>query len=164
MSEIQSIIQRLSGKGAEVYAKVCTVINVDEDAKTCTIKPVDDTAELFEVPLQPDVSGEGFCLYPKKSSHVLAVFLDRHNAHICNISEIDKLEFVQNGLQIVFDATDKKISIGNEHTDLLTLLNDLVSVLKNLKVYTPQGVSGTPIPDTIIKLEKFETDLKQLLK
>ena len=70
----------------------------------------------------------------------------------------------QDGLEVLIDSTDKKVSIKNDQVSLLGILNDLATLLKQLKVYTPAGPSGTPLPDTIAAIQQLEVDYKQLIK
>ena len=85
---IQSL-QKLIDTGEQLYAKVCTVHRVDKTNKCCDVIPVDGSAELFEVPFHPSESDAGLCLYPAPNSHVLVVFINKHHACICGVSEVD---------------------------------------------------------------------------
>lgn len=129
MSDVQKHIQRLSNTGDEVYAKVCTVVEVDATKKTCDVKPIDGGAELFDIPYSADVQGDGLIMHPKKGSYVLVVFLDKHNAQICNVSELDKLYLKIGTVEFKIDATGFMLKKQNE-----TLKKLMAELLKQIKL------------------------------
>ena len=69
---------------------------------------------------------------------------------------------------LVFDIDGKagKIEISSKGVSLTGLLTSLADILKTLKVAVaaPNAPSGTITPDTLALVNKFETDLKRLLK
>jgi hypothetical protein len=54
--------------------------------------------------------------------------------------------------------------LKNAVVDFKEVLDDLATLLKQLKVFTPVGPSGTPLPDTILAIEQFEYKVGQILK
>ena len=72
--------------------------------------------------------------------------------------------FNENGLTVEIDSTDGKVKIKNAETSLFDIMQDLSTLLKQLKVYTPAGPSGTPLPDSIMAIQQFETKFKKILK
>ena len=141
MSEALKAIQKLSKTGDELYAKVCEVTAIDIDGKTCNVKPVDDTGELFEIPWSADVQGDGLLLQPKAGSMVLVVFLDKHNAQICNVSELDKMYLKIGTVEWKVDATGFMLKKQNENLKLL--MHDLLVAIKLMKFTTNSGPTIT---------------------
>ena len=70
----------------------------------------------------------------------------------------------ENSLEIDIDTTTQKIGIKNNQIDLKDVFEDIVDALKTLKVFTPVGPSGKPLPTSITKINKIETDFKKILK
>ena len=146
MSEVQKHIQNLGKTGDELYAKVCKVITVDAANKICDVEPIDGSAELFDIPYSADVQGDGLVLHPKKDSNVLVVFLDKHNAQICNVSELDKLYLKIGGVEFRIDNSGFVIKKGND--TLVKILDDLLLQIKMIIVPTNVGPSGNPLNAT----------------
>lgn len=59
---------------------------------------------------------------------------------------------------------DNKMQLKNSSSDLKTILNDILDVVKNITVSTPTGVSGTPLPPTILSVEQCSVKINNLLK
>ena len=145
-------LQKLVTTGEEVYAKVCTVHRVDRANKSCDLLPVDGSAELFDIPLQADVQGHGWCLFPAEGSHVLVVFINKHHACVCQVSEVDLMQLVADKMafsvdknQLTIKKDDTEVIVGDQITlkaggeNLKGLLDELFEAIKNLKLMTPQG-------------------------
>ncbi len=161
---IRQSILALSRTGNELYAKICEVISVDTEAKTVDVKPLDDTAEIYDVQLQADTSGEGLVSFPIEGSMVLVVFTGKHTAVVCNFSEVGTFRYSQNGLYFELDSQEKKVAMGNDTTSLLKLFSDLKTIIENLKVNTPAGPSTGLLPDSMQALQQFKTDFETLFK
>ena len=86
------------------------------------------------------------------------------NLTIIKCDKVSKFIYKENGLVVEINSEDGKVNIQNESVSLKGLFEDLTNILKQFKVFTPSGVSGTPIPNVIQKLNQFETDFKNLLK
>jgi hypothetical protein len=143
MGDVQKHIRDLAKTGDEIYAKVCEVIEVDAGKRLCDVKPLDGGAELFDIPYSADVQGDGLVLHPKKGSNVLVVFLDKHNAQICNVSELDKLYLKIGGVEFRIDNSGFVIKKGND--TLVKILDDLLLEIKLIIVPTNVGPSGNPL-------------------
>ncbi|MFC4262478.1 hypothetical protein ACFOWM_06300 [Ferruginibacter yonginensis] len=138
MGGIQEAIKKLGDKGDEVYGKICTVVSVDADAKTCDLKPIDGSAELLDVPFNADATTAAAEIKkPKVGSKVLVVFLDKHHAQICNVSELDSY-FLQIG-SVVLKIDDSGFLIKKENENLKKLMNDLLVAIKAMKFTTNAG-------------------------
>ena len=110
-------LQKLTATGEQLYAKVCTVHRVDKENKCCDVAPVDGTAELFDIPFQADVEGTGLCFYPAENSKVLVVFINKHHACICNVSEVDLMKLAIDKME--FSVDKDKFLLKNEELEFL---------------------------------------------
>lgn len=123
---------------------------------------------LSDVKLKATITeGEDFVrMIPKAGSTVLLLSLSGNldNLTVIKMDEMEKLEYSQNGLKVIVDCNDGKVAIQNESVSLKEILTLLATLLKGLKVFTPVGPSGVPLPDTITKINEFETKFNQLLK
>lgn len=164
IAEIKKKLQEVVGANPNypIVGKVTAV-----DGETCSVKLVSGL-ELSGVKLNASVtdSDDYLLLEPVLNSDVLLLSGDGtlSNLYLIKVDQVAKFKFSQNGLKVEFDSTDKKVKIGNETADLKTILQDLATLLKGLKVFTPAGPSGVPLPATITKIEAFETSFKALLK
>ncbi len=140
------------------------VVSVEDES--CTIKYGD--VAIDEVRLKATINGSNnkVLLQPKIGSMVLIGSLtgDLKNLAVIGMDEIEKLKYEQDGLVIEIDSTDKKVKIKNADVGLKDIFQSLTDLLKQFKVYTPSGPSGTPLPTTIVHINDFENDFKKLLK
>ena len=105
-------LQKLVDNGEQVYAKICKVHKVDRENKCCDVIPVDGSAELFDVSFQSDTAGTGLCFYPAEGSHVLVVFINKHHACICNVSELDLMKLMIDKME--FSVEKDRLTFKNE--------------------------------------------------
>ncbi|MDH1602561.1 hypothetical protein [Empedobacter sp. GD03739] len=103
---------------------------------------------------------------PKVGSPVTLLSVDGtlNSLQVVKINEVEEFEYHHNGLTVKLDGKDGKLIVKNNEVNLYQLMTDLATIVKQLKVYTAVGPSGTPLPDTIARVELFEKDFKQLLK
>jgi hypothetical protein len=145
-----------------------TVKSVEGDKCTVTYGDDANPVDLEDVRLKTTIgTGENYLLVTPKigSSVVLGSITGNYeDLSVLKIDEAEKIELLQNGLNVLVDSNDSKVSVKNNKTSLVDLFSQLVQILQQLKVYTPAGPSGTPLPDTITRVQKFENDFKQLLK
>ncbi|TDX84051.1 hypothetical protein [Epilithonimonas xixisoli] len=140
------------------------VKSIEDD--TCTVE-ISQNFEISDIKLKSTANGENNLLtIPKIGSRVTMISNDGSidNLTIIKVDVAEKIVFNENGLNVEIDSTDGKVMIKNDNASLFDLLQDLTNLLKQLKVYTSMGPSGTPLPDSILSIEKFETDFKKLLK
>ncbi len=160
MSETAKAIQDLSKTGDELYGKVCKVTAVDIESKTCDLEPVDGTGELFDVPWSPDTEEDGMLLQPKEGSMVLVVFIDKHHAQICNVSELDKMHLTIGTVEFKVDASGFMLKKENENLKLL--MGDLLTAIKAMKFTTNAGPTIALI--NLADFEALEPRFDNLLK
>lgn len=136
------------------------------EGESCTIRIGD--IDIDEVRLKATMNGSAnkVVARPKVGSVVLVGSLtgDLKDLAVLRVDEIAALEYEQDGLKIQVDSADGMVSISNNETSLKELFEMLTDLLKTFKVYTPSGPSGTPLPETAVKIEQFETAFKQILK
>ncbi|MCW3088935.1 MAG: hypothetical protein JWP81_4 [Ferruginibacter sp.] len=134
--------------------------------ETCTVMYGD--LELTDVRLKATENGNSnkLMLLPKVGSMVLVGSLtgDLNDLAVLKIDELAKVEYIQDGFSLVLDTTDGKFSIENDEVSLYGLYQQLTTLLKTFKVHTPSGPSLSLLPDTLAKVNQFETDFKKLLK
>ncbi|AUS04481.1 hypothetical protein [Pseudotamlana carrageenivorans] len=164
LAEVKRLLREVVGANPNlpIPAKVLSV-----SGDLCTVQ-LKGGFKLTDVKLKATSNGNSsFVLVtPKLNSMVLLLSLTGKldNLTIIKVDEVEKMELVQGDLKIVVDSSDNKIGIENSTTSMNALFADLVSILKTLKVFTPVGPSGTPLPDSITKITAFETKFKALLK
>lgn len=122
---------------------------------------------LSDIRLKASADGtDNLLIIPKIGSRVLMLSSDGtiDNLTVIKCDAASKIIFNENGLQVEIDSEAGKVKIENEETSLKTLFEQLTDILKTLKVFTPVGPSGNPLPDSIVKIEQFENDFKTILK
>lgn len=140
------------------------VKSIQDDS--CTVEF--DGLEIDEVRLKAAINSNEnkLIIEPAINSTVLIGSLtnDLKDLAVLKADEVSRLIYKHEGLEVLIDSNDKKISIENEQVSLHGLFQSLVDLLKLFKVYTPAGPSGTPLPDTITAITDFENNFKLILK
>ncbi len=110
--DIRSSIRQLALSGSEMYLRICTVDEVDEDARTVDCTPIDEGAPLVGVNLQADQNGTvGLVRFPKKGTDVVVGFMSPNVAVVLLAAQYTKAVFTIGKTEIV--VQDKSISIVN---------------------------------------------------
>ena len=140
-----------------------TVTKVTGD--TCSVLVND--FEVSDIRLKATADGsDNLLIIPKVGSRVLMLSTDGTIGNLtvikCDVAE--RILYNEQGLVVEIDSTTGKVKVQNESTSLKDLFQQLTDLLKQLKVFTPAGPSGTPLPDSIVRIEQFETDFKTILK
>lgn len=133
---------------------------------SCSVK-IKSGLVLTDVKLKATIGNEDYLiLTPKVGSNVLLLSLsgDLENLTVIKVDQLEKMEYSQGGLIVLADSEDGKVSIKNGQASFVDILSDLATLLKQIKVSTGVGPSGTPLPDSIVAIEQFETKINQLLK
>lgn len=133
---------------------------------TCSVLLIDDF-EISDIRLKATADGQdNFLIIPKVGTRVLMLSTDGTigNLTVIKIDVAEKIFYNENGLYVEIDSTTGKVKLENEETSIKSLFQQLVDLLKTLKVYTSVGPSGIPLPDSMNKIIQFETDFKTLLK
>lgn len=164
LSEIKSKLKEVVGANPNYpITGTVTIIN----GETCSVKLVSGLV-ISDVRLKATVSeGDDYLLLePVIGSEVLMLSSDGtlSNLSVIKVDKVAKFTFSQSGLKVVFDSTDKKVNIENANANFKEILTDLATLLKQLKVFTPNGPSGVPLPPTITAITQFESKVNQLFK
>lgn len=136
---LKETLQLLIQNNEEIYSKIMKVTAVDLSTYTCTCIDVGTDLEYYNIRLQ-----KHFISIPLVNSYVIVSFLDKENAFVSLIEEVDTY------------------IIKNNDVDLKNILSDLLSALKALTVTTNMGASGTPI--NIQDFIAVENNLKKFFK
>ena len=156
---IKELIQQLADTGQELYAKVCEVTSVDEEAKTADVSPLDGSSPINDVYLVVDFEQGGFYLQPKVGSLVCVAFINKETAIVVGTSELEKVECILGGFTLKIE--NGKIQIKNKQTNFKSLLNDLLIELKSAIIQTPSG-PGNFAPQNVAKFDEINQKINQL--
>ena len=175
-NDLAGALKNITKTSDEVYAKVCEVLEIDQDEKTVNVKPVDDTAGIYNVRLQAESETGGLVLFPKVGSMVLVVFINKNNAAVVNTSEIEKLELVIENSELQIDkdkflfkreqvqleVDQEGFLLKKENETLKKLMADLITAIKALKFTTNNGptINLINIADFIALENRFNQFLK----
>lgn len=84
---------------------------------------------------------------------------------VLKCDKVQKFEFSQNGLKVIYDADDKKVSIKNDQVNLLDVLLEFTGHLKtDYKQFTSNGPTNGALPTSVQAISTIENKFKQLLK
>lgn len=162
--KVKRVLKQLSGVNPNL--PVIGIVT-ELQKETCTLQ-LDTGLSVTDVRLKVSYTGsENYITqYPKIGSRAIALSIsgELSDLMIIKVDEIEKIEINQNGLVVLVDSSDGKIQIKNDSRSLFDLFQLLTDTLKQLKVYTATGASGTPLPETKKKLNDFEIGFKSLLK
>lgn len=149
--ELSRSIAHLMAKNTSLF-EIATVVSVD-GSNACVLKLQSDLE--VSVPLRAvDASdSQGFVITPEIGSPV-KVLRTSGQIVITHFSKIQDVSFHFAG----------KYSIKNEQNNLAELISDLLAIVKTLKVSTPSGASGVPLPDVLQKVNDLETKFANLLQ
>jgi exosome complex RNA-binding protein Csl4 len=164
-NDLAGALKTITKTSDEVYAKVCEVLEIDQDEKTVNVKPVDDTAEIYNVRLQAESETGGLVLFPKVGSMVLVVFINKSSAAVVNTSEIENFSLVISPCKFEVDSMGFLLQKQNE--TLKKLMSDLIGEIKlmSFTLTTPDTINGTTT--VMVNLAEFtaiETRFNQFLK
>lgn len=134
---MKSIIQKLATTGAEIYAKICEVISVDEVAKTADLKPLDGSATIDDAYLMVDDEKGGAFYEPKVKSLVAVVFVTKQIAFVVGTSELKQFQIKISTTEFQMDADGFLLKKENE--TLKILMNDLLVAIQAMKFTTNTG-------------------------
>jgi len=84
---------------------------------------------------------------------------------VLKCDKVQKFEFSQNGLKVMYDAGDKKVTIKNDQVNLLDVLLEFTGHLKtDYKQFTSNGPTNGALPTSVQAIVAIENKFKQLLK
>ena len=163
MSKLGRALKEITKEGLsneKIYSSICKVLSVDESSRTCQLEPVNGDAER-KGRIQASLSlAEGIFVKPVDGSFVQLSYINNVTGIITAYSEIESIEIKTSGGGVF--SLNTKFSFGNADTDLLTVLTDLLTAIKNITVPTPSGTSGTPL--NVADFVTVEQESKKLLE
>lgn len=120
MSDLRNIIRQLAQPDGETVALVCTVDEVDKNARTIDCTPINEGAPLLGVNLQANQEADyGFCLFPEKGSFVVVGFVADGAAGVVLLTEkIESAEIVIGDTSAVMDADGFRIKTEKMSADI----------------------------------------------
>lgn len=120
MSDLRNIIRQLAQPDGETAALVCTVDEVDKNARTIDCTPINEGAPLLGVNLQANQEADyGFCLFPEKGSFVVVGFVADGAAGVVLLTEkIESAEIVIGDTSAVMDADGLRIKTEKMSADI----------------------------------------------
>jgi len=158
-----------NGDGDAVFPAVVTEVN--EEEFTCTVKR-DEQVDYFDVRLRGLVKAElqGFAFIPKLESIVLVARIGKSNElFVCQFTEIDKVVFTDNDLELKIDLENIDIKKGEKitiHVDAekLEVVNDKAKVTHEAEALTLLSDQATiKITTGGLTLKKGGSGLKKTL-
>lgn len=162
--EIREKIKAIAGNQGTAFF---TAEVVKVDGSTCTVEYAGSKltgVKMFSI----GAEGE-FLIKPATGSMVTVADLSgglKRDLCLLKIDKVEQMKLEHDGLVFDIDGKAGKIEISSKGVSLTGLLTSLADILKTLKVAVaaPNAPSGTITPDTLALVNKFETDLKRLLK
>ena len=146
-------------------AITATVVSIEND--TCTVKLLSELV-LSDVRLKATISDDedSFLIIPKVDSEVILMSQtgELSGLMVLKVNEVAKIKYKQGDTEFIVDSEDGKFQLKNGDTNLKNVFESLADILKQLKVSTGMGPSGTPLPDNIIAIEQWQQEYGNLLK
>ncbi|WP_308003038.1 hypothetical protein [uncultured Chryseobacterium sp.] len=157
---MKDIIQALAATGDEIYAKICEVLEVDEDNKTADLRPLDGTADILDAYLVTDDANGSMYLEPAKGSLVCVVFISKQIACVVNPSELKQFRVKIEGVEFQIDKNG--FLLKKESETLKKLMGDLIKEIRAMKFTTNTGSTIQLVNDPQFLLidERFKKFLK----
>lgn len=172
--EIDEIRRKLKNQfGSDndmIFSGVVTEVN--EDEFTCTVRR-DEQVDYFDVRLRGLVNADlqGFAFIPKMESVVLVCRIGRSNElFVCQFTEIDKVVFTDNDLELRIDLDNIDITKGDNitiHVDAekLEVVNDTTKITHEAESLTMISDKATiKIATGGLTLTKGSSGLKKTLE
>ena len=145
---IRKLIAELAPK-PEVISIIGKVIKVSSDS--VDVEPVNGDAIIYGVRLQASEKKASVLMKPKSGSFVIVTFINRNQAYVSSVSDIDSVA-IKIGQ---YDVSDLISDCMDNMTGILDLIN-------KLKVLTPAGPSTNLTPDSIAEVVKLKSKISVL--
>ena len=151
MNEIDEFDILLSEKIKKAIPQVlqwATVTYVDWQEKTCEATDLDTKLPFLNIALGIG----GMYIKPKVGSLILVGMVENNESQpfLLNAQEIE-----------AYELKADNFTIHNEKVDFKSLLNDLLTELKNAIIQTPAG-PGNFAPNNVVKFEEINNKINQL--
>ena len=151
MNEIDEFDILLSEKIKKAIPQVlqwATVTSVNWQEKTCEATDLDTKLPFLNIALGIG----GMYIKPKVGSLILVGMVENNEGQpfLLNAQEVE-----------AYELKADNFTIHNETIDFKTLLNDLLTELKNAIIQTPSG-PGNFAPNNVVKFEDINNKINQL--
>lgn len=162
MSELKDIIQTLAKTGQEYYAKICEVLDVDEDGKTADLRPLDGSADVLDAYIILDDENGGTFLHPEIGSLVCVVFITKQIAVVVNSSQLRQMQVKIE--QVEFQIDKDGFLLRKETETLKALFVDALKLFKTAERKSSNGVTLGLIEPQILAVDNLIQRAENLLK
>lgn len=166
MDKYRKLAEVMKASAGVVTAKLLAATVVKVDGEKCTVKW--GQAELTDVRLKATINGKKskILVTPVVGSYVLVGSLTGDEKDLCvlSVDQAAKVEYVNNGLDLLADSADEKVRIKNSTYDLLTLVHELIDACINEIHMTNAGPSVSLNPISRFTFERLKQKFSQLLK
>lgn len=159
-------------KGPKTPPSVVQGIALNVKDSSCDVKLTANDLILPDVLFSAtDKEEGGFILKPKENTSVLVGMIgnDENSLYLVSMDEIESVKIKIDDELLTMDSTGikaelkmGKITVKNQTVDAKQILLDLITMVRNLTVSTPNGPSGTPLPPTLLSATDLETKINQL--
>lgn len=151
MNEIDEFDILLSEKIKKAIPQVlqwATVTSVDWQEKTCEANDLDTKLPFLNIALGIG----GMYIKPKVGSLILVGMVENNESQpfLLNAQEVE-----------AYELKADTFKLHNKHADFKTLLNDLLTELKNAIIQTPAG-PGNFAPNNVAKFEEVNNKINAL--
>ncbi len=111
MGSIRDAIRQLAQQDGETAALVCTVDEIDKEARTVDCTPINEGAPLLGVNLQANQGSDfGLVIYPEKGAYVVVGFVaDGAAGVVLATDKIESAELVIGETSAVIDADGLRV-------------------------------------------------------
>src|SRR5690554_6062142 len=145
-SEIRKKLQEIT-RGDLTTPIQCEVVSVE--GISCTVI-IAGGLELSDVRLRATLAmGDNQLLItPKVGTKALVLSVDGtlNDLTLIKCDEVEKIEYIQDDLEVAIDSDSKKVTIKNNQVSLKSLFEEIHDLIMNLKVTTPAGPSTGVLP------------------
>lgn len=156
-------IKELAKESGEIYSIVGAVKGVDDAERTCEVEPINGDATIYRVKLQGNQNGDnGLVVFPKTDSQVIVTFLNDTTGYVAMTTEIDRIELVIGNQNLLLDKDG--LQFNGEGQNLLSLISELITILKNFQLSTNVGATIAVMPHISAQLAALETKFGKILK
>lgn len=155
----------VKGRGDEAHMMQGKAENVSDTGCDVRLTGSDDLVLTAVQYTATDGNASGFRLVPVEGTNVLVDFMgnDINSPYLVAMDEIAKVLVLASGAELCIDEAGK-VTLANSGASLKEIMEDMVSMVKQLTVSTGVGPSGTPLPPTITAAGQIEGKISALFK
>lgn len=162
-AQIKEALRSITGKKSHV---LLSGVVQKVGHTTCDVE-IPGGLVLEDVRLKPSTADSDFIVLRPKPGSIVKMIPESDDLErmlvVC-IDSLLSLEVKSEKFHLLVDLEDNKVTISNEKKDFMSLVSELISATKKIKVSTSTGPSGVPLPDSQNALDQVETSFKKLFK